>query len=79
MAKVLDIGPDPLRPDHAYAKLGNDLLLDAPVPLVGPGGYWATPLRAIENANRVGASVQGRAMRFLNDADFAAIVLAGLN
>lgn len=77
MAKVLDIGPDPLRSDHAYATLGDDLLFDAPLPFVGPGGYWETPLRAIENANRVGASVQGRAMRFLNDADFAAIVLAG--
>ncbi|HMP63729.1 MAG TPA: HNH endonuclease, partial [Phenylobacterium sp.] len=42
------------------------------------GGYWETPLRAIDDARRVGAAVQGRAMRPLADADFAAIVAAGL-
>lgn len=79
VARVLDVRPDPMRPDHAYARLGDYLPFDAPVPFVGQFGYWEGPLRAIENANRVGAGVQGRAMRPLDDADFAAIVLAGLS
>ncbi len=68
-----------MRLDHAYAMLGDYLSFDAPVPFVGREGYWEAPLRAIEDANRVGAGVQGRAMRPLEDADFAAIVLAGLS
>jgi putative restriction endonuclease len=79
VAKVLDVRPDPRRLDHAYAKLGDYLPFDAPVPFVGQDGYWETPLRAIGNPSRIGAGVQGRAMRSLDDADFAAIVLAGLN
>ena len=79
VAKVLDVRPDPLRSDHAYAMLDDYLPFDAPVPFVGHDGYWETPLRAIEDASRVGAGVQGRAMRPLDDADFAAIVLAGLS
>ncbi len=79
VARVLGVRPDPARPDHAYAMLGDYLPFDAPVPFAGSEGYWEAPLRAIEDANRVGAGVQGRAMRPLEDADFAAIVLAGLS
>jgi putative restriction endonuclease len=79
VARVLDVRPDPLRADHAYATLGDYLPFDVPVPFIGPDGYREAPLRAIEDASRVGAGVQGRAMRPLDDADFAAIVLAGLS
>jgi len=79
VAKVLGVKPDPHRADHAYAMLGDYLTFDAPVPFVGRNGYWEAPLRAIENTSRVGAGVQGRAMRPLSDADFAAIVLDGLS
>jgi putative restriction endonuclease len=79
VARVLDVRPDPLRPDHAYAILGDYLPFDLPVPFVGQAGYWEASLRAILDASRVGAGVQGRAMRPLEDADFAALVLAGLS
>ncbi|MBU1377735.1 MAG: HNH endonuclease [Alphaproteobacteria bacterium] len=81
VARVLSIEPDPLRANHAYAVIGDYLPFDRPVPFAGPadgGGYWETPLRAVEDPSRVGATLQGKAMRPLADADFAAIVSAGL-
>lgn len=81
VARVLAIEPDPQRHNHAYAIIGDYLPFDRPVPFAGPaesGGYWETPLRAVEAANRVGATLQGKAMRPLADADFSAIVTAGL-
>lgn len=79
VARVLAIEPDPLRRDHAYAIMGGYLPFDRPVPFAGQGaGYWEAPLRAIPDASRVGAALQGKAMRPLSDADFSAIVLAGL-
>jgi hypothetical protein len=41
-------------------------------------GYWEAPLRAVVDPNRVGASLQNKSLRPLSDADFAAIVAAGL-
>jgi putative restriction endonuclease len=79
VARVLEVKPDQARSDHAYAMLGDYLPFDAPVPFLGSTGYWEAPLRAIKDVNRVGAGVQGRAMRLLDDADFAAIVIAGLS
>jgi putative restriction endonuclease len=80
VARVLRIEPDLQRLRHAYAIVGEYLPFDRPVPFAGLGsGYWETPLRGIEDANRVGAAVQGKAMRPLSDADFSAIVLAGLS
>ncbi|CAN5719928.1 HNH endonuclease [soil metagenome] len=78
VARVLRIDPDPARPDHAYAVMGDYLPFDAPVPFVGYGTYWEAPLRAVEQVSRVGAELQGKAMRPLEDTDFAAIVRAGL-
>lgn len=81
VARVLRIEPDRLRPNHAYAVMGDYLPFDRPVPFAGygDGGYWETPLRAIEPASRVGAAVQGKAIRPLADVDFSAIVTAGLS
>ena len=78
VARVLRIEPDLARSDHAYAVMGDYLPFDEPVPFAGEGGYWEEPLRAIESPSRVGAGVQGRSVRELADADFAAIVHAGL-
>jgi putative restriction endonuclease len=78
VARVLGIEPDPVRHDHAYAVMGEYLPFDRPVPFAGDDGYWEAPLRAIENPGRVGQGLQGKAMRPLADADFAAIVAAGL-
>jgi putative restriction endonuclease len=79
-ARVLRIEPDRVRPNHAYAIMGEYTPFDPPVPFAGyGGGYWETPLRDIEQASRVGAAVQGKAIRPLADADFSAIVTAGLS
>lgn len=78
VARVVQIEPDPLRQNHAYAIIGDYLPFDRPVPFAGDGTYWEGPLRAVENASRVGATLQGKAMRALADADFSAIVTAGL-
>ena len=81
VARVLRIEPDRLRPKHAYAVMGEYLPFDCPVPFAGydDGGYWESPLRAIEQSSHVGAAVQGKAMRPLSNADFSAIVMAGLS
>ncbi len=80
-ARVVSIEPDPLTRNHAYAIIGDYLPFDQPVPFAGDGvaGYWETPLRAVERASRVGATLQGKAMRPLADHDFSAIVTAGLS
>jgi putative restriction endonuclease len=81
VARVLRIEPDRLRANHAYAIMGDYLPFDRPVPFAGAshGGYWEAPLRAVTNARLVGRALQGRAMRPLAAADFAAIVEAGLS
>jgi putative restriction endonuclease len=81
VARVLRIEADPLRANHAYAIMGDYLPFDRPVPFAGygDGGYWETPLRAIGESSRVGAAVQGKAMRPLADSDFSALVTAGLS
>jgi putative restriction endonuclease len=78
VARVLRIEPDRARPNHAYAVMGEYLPFDRPVPFAGDGTYWESPLRAIAAPSRVGAALQGKAMRPLADADFTAIVAAGL-
>jgi putative restriction endonuclease len=79
VARVLGIEPDRARQDHAYAIMGEYLPFDRPVPFAGDGAYWEAPLRAISDPSKVGQGLQGKAMRPLADADFAAIVSAGLS
>jgi putative restriction endonuclease len=79
VARVLGIEPDRTRPDHAYAIMGEYLPFDRPVPFAGDGTYWEARLRAIADPSKVGQGLQGKAMRALADADFAAIVSAGLS
>jgi putative restriction endonuclease len=78
VARLLRIEPDGARPNHAYAIVDDYLPFDRPVSFAGSGRYWEAPLRDIPNPSQVGASLQGKAMRPLADADFAAIVAAGL-
>ena len=78
VARVLSIEPDRALPNHAYAIIGEYLPFDRPVPFAATGRYWEAPLRAVMDPTRVGASLQGKAMRELADGDFAAIVAAGL-
>src|SRR5260221_2518081 len=79
VARVVRIDPDPTRSDHAYAVIADYLPFDSPVPFSGAGTYWEARLRAIADPSRVGASLQGDAMRALDEADFASIVGAGLS
>jgi putative restriction endonuclease len=79
VARVLKIAPDPSMPNHAYAIIGEYLPFDRPVPFAGGGRYWEAPLRAIGDPTRVGASLQGKAVRPLDDTDFASLVAAGLS
>ena len=79
-ARVLRIEPDPVRNNHAYAVVGDYLPFDQPVPFSSRGvEYWESPLRAITDPTRVGAALQGKAMRALSESDFAAIISAGLS
>jgi putative restriction endonuclease len=77
-ARVLRIDLDPERPSHSYAIIGDYLPFDQPVPFTSGGRYAEAPLRAISDPTRIGAFLQGKSMRELSDADFAAIVRMGL-
>lgn len=79
-ARVTHVEMDRTQPGHAYAYVTDYLPFDPPVPFSGSpvGGYWEAPLRAISNPSRVGQSLQGKSLRLLSDADFAAIASAGL-
>jgi len=79
VARVLEIEPDTTRANHAYAIVGEYLPFDRPVSFAAGGRYWEAPLRAVIDPSRVGATLQGKAMRPLADNDFAAIVQAGLS
>jgi putative restriction endonuclease len=78
-ARVIRIDPDSSRPSHAYAVIGDYLPFDRPVPFSSGGTYAEGPLRAVGDRTRVGAYLQGKSVRELSEADFAAIVRAGLS
>jgi putative restriction endonuclease len=78
-ARVLRIETDPNRQNHAYAYLADYLPFDTQVPLSSDGRYAEEPLRLISDRRRVGAYLQGKSIRRLSDADFVAIVRAGLH
>lgn len=56
--------------------VGDYLPFDRPVPFANKGAYAA--LREIGNPSRVGAYLQGKSIRIISEADFAAIVRTGL-
>jgi putative restriction endonuclease len=78
-ARVLRVDPDPNRPQHSYAAIVDFLPFDKPVPFSSDGTYAETRLRAIGDRTHVGAYLQGKSVREISDADFAAIVRAGLS
>lgn len=80
VARVARIEADPIVQNHAYAVIDPTTFLpfDRPVPFLGASGYKEAPLRAISDPSRIGAGLQGQAMRPLADADFAALVQEGL-
>lgn len=79
VARVQRLADDPSAPGMSYAYLGDYLPFDHPVPFVSDGRYAEAALREIPDRSRVGAYLQGRSIRPISDADFAAIVRQGLS
>lgn len=77
LALLQRIDPDPARPDHSYARLSSFQLFDHVVPLKHAGGFYERRLDSVP-ATRRGASLQGKSIRVISDAEFASIVVAGL-
>ncbi|MBZ9726361.1 HNH endonuclease [Mesorhizobium sp. CO1-1-11] len=78
VARVLRIDPDPGRPGYSYALVEDYLPFDRPVPFSG-AFYAEAALREIGNPSRVGAYLQGKSIRTISEADFAAIARAGFD
>lgn len=77
VARVVSVEPDTAKDGYSYARLAEYLDLDQVVPLVGPAGAYEAALRAIPEARKWGASLQGRSVRTIASEDFAAIARAG--
>lgn len=78
VARVLRIEADTRRAGYSYAVVGDYLPFDRPVPFANKGAYAEAALREIGNPSRVGAYLQGKSIRIISEADFAAIVRTGL-
>lgn len=78
VARVVSVDPDPVAPTLAYARLADYLAFDVPVPWTSKGEYAERALRELPRA-QVGVHLRGRSVRPLDDADFVAIVSAGLS
>jgi len=78
VARVTRIEADLLREGHSYAHVEGYLPFDVVVPLRGASAYYESRLNAVESPSRIGAALRGRSVRTISDAEFAAIVCAGL-
>ena len=78
-ARVTGIEPDTVQARRAYALIADYIPFDRLVPFAANGTYWEAPVRAIGDPRKVGASLQNKSVRPLVDADFSAIVTAGLS
>jgi putative restriction endonuclease len=74
---VLRIDSDPERAGYSYAYVSDYMLFDRPVSFARNGTYAEAALREIGSPSRVGAYLQGKSIRGVSEADFAAIVSAG--
>jgi putative restriction endonuclease len=70
---------DPARQGYSYAVIADYLPFDRPVPFGSGGAYAEAALRDISNPTKIGAYLQGKSIRTISEADFAAIVRAGLD
>ncbi len=75
-ARVERLRRDPTRADHFYADLRDYIPFPNPVPFQAGGLYMESALRKDDGSTNKGAF--GRAVRELPDAEFEAIVAAGL-
>ena len=78
VARVRRIEPDPFDPRSSYAHLTDFLAFDVVVPIRGETGYFEQRLRSVEDPRRTGVALQGQSVRTISDAEFGAIVCAGL-
>lgn len=78
VARVEALEPDPNDPTLTFARLANYLDFDTNVGWRREGRYAEQALRDMP-AQQVGVYLRGRSVRSLSDADFAAIVSAGLS
>lgn len=76
LARVDRIDPDPARSDHSYARVSlyQDFIND--VPQIGDHGHYESALANDDGSTNAG--LRQRAVRRISDADFDAIVEAGL-
>ena len=78
VARVIRLEPVPSDPGSSYAYVSHFLRLDAVVPLRRETGYFEERLRSVQDSRRIGVALQGHSVRTISDADFGAIVCAGL-
>jgi putative restriction endonuclease len=72
------IAPDPAIPGHSYAYVNDFLPFDGVVPLRRAQGFYEAMLRQVDNPSRIGVALQGKSIRTISNAEFGAIVRAGL-
>lgn len=78
-AQVERIDPDPGDPSHYYARVHDYLEFDQPVPYRDSDGRFAERfLREMARPGDAGRTLRGKSVRALDNADFVAIVNAGL-
>jgi putative restriction endonuclease len=75
MARVVSIESDSRRDGHYYARLGDFLDFDRPVPFRTDHGYFESMLQRADGGTSKGAF--GRSVRNISDEEFALIVAAG--
>lgn len=78
VARVVRIEPDPAKAGFSYAMMADYLPLDVVVPLRRNSGFYEARLERVSDPSRLGTALQGRSMRTISDAEFGAIVRAGL-
>lgn len=77
VARVVGLEPDPQNAGLTFARLADYLPFDGPVPWNEGGRYAEQALREMP-VGQIGVYLRGRSVRPLSDADFTALVSAGL-
>jgi len=78
VARVVGLEPDPREPKLTLARLADYLEFDRTVDWRSEGRYAEEALRELPTKD-VGVYLRGRSVRLLTEADFSAIVTAGLS
>jgi hypothetical protein len=78
VAHLLSITAHPASAGHSYAHAADFLGFDSVVPLRGAEGFYEGLLARVANSSLAGRELQGKSVRLIPDAEFGAIVRAGL-